>query len=811
LVLIGAAAAAIFYFDVFQLNRKSEGNSASATAADPVVVEEVDLKYTEVNSSLINDGVLTVKQGDALKFSSSVSLREISLRGGELVIKPRSDNVQILVEKLDIQSGDFKILRGSRDSGVARLSVSGILNITQNSTFQITSNSTSSRNIFISAKYIIINRGEFNIEHYGNSLVQIKSNAISISSGNLTVFAPKYSNRVEFLLDGSADIGDTDLFTSEQLSLGFNFISATNYSLIKMQGRQVLNSFVKISKTVNIGDTWIQLDRSVENDWFVGDRIAIGPTGYMHDEAEEFRIAEISGNRIRLNIPANYSHYGDLQTFDATWKVFTLDERAEVALLTRNIQVNAISSDGGQIMATEMSVLHLQYIEIFQGGHDGKLRRYPIHFHEIRSTPGQLVRGVAISRSRNRCITVHASNYILLENNVCFDIKGHAYFLEDAIEIGNQFIGNLGMFIKRSDVIPTDQSPTTFWITNANNTFIGNVASGSENSCFWFLAAYIPLNGNRFLPINPLISPWGVFDDNVAHSCRFGIQSNFAIDPISGKFGGGAIEPRIGGTAQGERIIMQTNRLVLHHCTDIADWIRTSTFAEYMCVGCILADNRLGFRLAFHHTVKDSLIVGASANYKCSQDRIWLPDPNNDASQFQKCTSGQGLTVYEGHALYDGPNEIDRVHFAGFYGRLSNISSYAFMNMAAQLKSIATIARKISYGKEVPLEGRIDLNGSHIISLSSTQLIDEDGSITGQPNSYLIPEILTVSETPNFPSYLGSFFGQFAPRYRWDKLFNHPPAEASSSCIKLGTSKTYSCNEKLGLLKLIYTYSTEPR
>jgi hypothetical protein len=180
----------------------------------------------------------------------------------------------------------------------------------------------------------------------------------------------------------------------------------------------IQNSFVRLSRTLNIGDGWIFVDRDVSNDWFVGDWIAVGATGYFYDESERFQILEISGGTaIRLSSLARYLHYGELQNYQSGWRNFTLDERAEVALLTRNIRMysnyqGANGTRGPQIMGTSGSVLNLQFIEIDRGGHENVLRRYPIHFHILGWTPGQVVRGCSIHRSG-----MHDDSF----NEQCFD------------------------------------------------------------------------------------------------------------------------------------------------------------------------------------------------------------------------------------------------------------------------------------------------------------------------------------------------------------------------------------------------------
>lgn len=154
-----------------------------------------------------------------------------------------------------------------------------------------------------------------------------------------------------------------------------------------------------------------------------------------------------------------------------------------------------------------------------------------------------------------------------------------------------------------------------------------------------------------------------------------------------------------------------TPNTVVHHTYDIAFWVRTGLNTEYSCVGCTLGYNRLGFRLASHHYVNDSLIVRQSENSRCSKNRSW-PE-NGAANRSESCTINVGLTTYEGIAVYDGPNDFNRIHFAGFYGSNQTPKSYIFMNMQALFKSVAQIIRKASFDPDVPQHSKANLVGSH--------------------------------------------------------------------------------------------------
>src|SRR5277367_1383659 len=97
------------------------------------------------------------------------------------------------------------------------------------------------------------------------------------------------------------------------------------------------NTWTKLSSTANAGATSIQvLDAS---GWRVGDEIVLASTDYNPRQAERRTIAAISGNKITLDKPLDYMHFGKI--------TFNVDERGEVGMLTRNIKIQA-SEDAAQ-------------------------------------------------------------------------------------------------------------------------------------------------------------------------------------------------------------------------------------------------------------------------------------------------------------------------------------------------------------------------------------------------------------------------------------------------------------------------------
>jgi hypothetical protein len=209
------------------------------------------------------------------------------------------------------------------------------------------------------------------------------------------------------------------------------------------------HTWTKLAKTANAGATSIEvLDAS---GWRAGDEIVLASTDYDPRQAEKRKVTAISGNTITLDKPLEYMHFGKI-TFD-------VDQRGEVGLLTRNIKIQA-SEDasqsffGGHIMAMPSSRMFVSGVELHRMGQNLTLARYPIHWHLVGDAKGQYVKNAAIHETYNRCVTVHGTNFLRIENNVTYNNVGHCFFLEDGIEHGNEFVKNLAIQTKCHTSLP---------------------------------------------------------------------------------------------------------------------------------------------------------------------------------------------------------------------------------------------------------------------------------------------------------------------------------------------------------------------
>ena len=92
--------------------------------------------------------------------------------------------------------------------------------------------------------------------------------------------------------------------------------------------------------------------------------------------------------------------------------------------------------------------MFVEGVELNRMGQHMTLARYPIHWHLVGDAKGQYIKNASIHDTYNRCVTVHGTNFLRVENNVTYNIVGHCFFLEDGIEHGNEFVRNLAIQIK---------------------------------------------------------------------------------------------------------------------------------------------------------------------------------------------------------------------------------------------------------------------------------------------------------------------------------------------------------------------------
>eukprot|EP00058_Branchiostoma_floridae_P009022 XP_002594510.1 hypothetical protein BRAFLDRAFT_124969 [Branchiostoma floridae] len=297
--------------------------------------------------------------------------------------------------------------------------------------------------------------------------------------------------------------------------------------------------------------------------WEPGDHIVLASTDYNMEQAEEFELmpcGECSNHQVKINGKAKYTHFGEVSD--------EVDMRGEVGLLTRNVKFQGEVEDecygnnfcqffdydtyGGHLkILSGFKNVHLSGIEFTRMGQQ-VVGSYPVHFHmagDVDEVGGYsrptYVRELSIHHCFSRCVTIHGTHGLLVQDTVGYDTLGHCFFLEDGVEQRNVLDHNLGLVTRAGTLLPTDrddnmcrtmrdgvygdyvplpysdcQALSTFWIAHPNNVLINNAAAGSLHGGIWYIFHRKPtgLSDGSAPMYESERTPLGRFYNNRVHS-----------------------------------------------------------------------------------------------------------------------------------------------------------------------------------------------------------------------------------------------------------------------------------------------------
>ncbi len=546
---------------------------------------------------------------------------------------------------------------------------------------------------------------------------------------------------------------------------------------LNLHGNQK-NTWTKLTSTAAAGSMSIQVSNA--SGWRVGNEIVLASTDYDPRQAEQRSITAIKGNTITLDRKLDYMHFGKI--------TFGVDERGEVGLLTRNIKVQA-SEDaaqsffGGHIMAMPTSKMYVEGVELTRMGQNLTLARYPIHWHLVGDALGQYIKNAAIHHTYNRCVTVHGTHNLRVENNVTYNTVGHCFFMEDGIEHGNEFIRNLAMQTKchtsqpcvptnlaaagesagfddrqgvrasgqtsKEVLLPSDNTVSSFWITNPDNTYRDNVAAGSDANGFWMSLPEHP-NG-AFLGTDASKATWPrrtafrQFKGNVAHSNYDGFMFDRNI-AANNTFGvtGSSHQPKLDpADATAKTVESVFSQLTAYKNRNGGIWGRGEmhTFTDLK-----LADNAMGYTHAsgnfgrdpYTSRVLNSLFVGESEN---------VGNPKTPA----EVAYGRSLPKPQlpdfpirGYEYYDYRHDVQNSTFVNYQDnatRKTGAISYLLFTSFGVSTENAVEGAKFINAKPVyfpTLERKWGNDNGSSAAWKVAAIHDKDGSVSGVPNSYIL-------------------------------------------------------------------------
>uniref|UniRef100_A0AAQ5ZWF9 hyaluronoglucosaminidase n=1 Tax=Amphiprion ocellaris TaxID=80972 RepID=A0AAQ5ZWF9_AMPOC len=538
----------------------------------------------------------------------------------------------------------------------------------------------------------------------------------------------------------------------------------------------------------------LNLQDEVQPTWQSGDRIVIASTDYSMHQAEEFTLLpcpHCTRRQVRIQGKPQYNHVGEI--------VDGVDMRAEVALLSRNIliygemenscygnnmcQFYSHDTYGGHIkIFSNFSSVHLSHVELKNMGQQREKSRYPIHFHmcgDVDQSGGYweptYVDGLSIHHSFSRCLTIHATNGLLVKNTVGYDTLGHCFFLEDGIEQRNTFFHNLGLLTRPGTLLPTDRNETlctsikdkvykgytpspsteckavsTFWIANPNNNLISNAAAGSQDAGIWFVFHSSSTGDSHGLvpETKAELTPLGIFYNNRVHS---NFKAGLFIDKGVKTTNASAADPReylcLDNNARFRphqnadpsrpRVAAVIDTLISFKNNDLGAWIRGGDIVIQNS-----GDGSYPKDEGSSQEVTQSLFVGESRNRGTNggQNKYW--GVGGTDGKMRTLPRNRTFPI-RGFQIYDGPLRLTQSTFRGFIPtperytsavgfNLKNTWQLTPRNNLSQLSFPSTVGLRAFFGRPGQWFEENDLDGD-----KNSIFHDVDGSVTGYRDTYV--------------------------------------------------------------------------
>ena len=320
--------------------------------------------------------------------------------------------------------------------------------------------------------------------------------------------------------------------------------------------------FGKLESLPKQGDSELVLTRAPLN-WEVGDRIAITGEWRSGQSHEEFEILGIDGKRVKVDRVRFNHHVPDGMSL-------------YVANLTRNVAF--ISEDPSQIdQRGHVMFMHSPNVDVHNAGFYGLGRtdkrnpvddpvldddghliegtglnprgRYSAHFHRNGTTFDQepaVITGSVVVDSPGWGFVNHDS-YVLMEDNISFDVVGAGFATEFGSEIGS-FRNNLAFksegsgdrIRSRENIFDFGHAGHGFWFQGGGVEVVDNIAAGHKDAAFVyftrstkaeFLAANLPnpdiAKGQEYLPVGDV--PIRKFNRNIAFGSKTGLETWFHL------------------------------------------------------------------------------------------------------------------------------------------------------------------------------------------------------------------------------------------------------------------------------------------
>ncbi|TAH35983.1 MAG: hypothetical protein EYC70_12100 [Planctomycetota bacterium] len=495
-----------------------------------------------------------------------------------------------------------------------------------------------------------------------------------------------------------------------------------NGAALRLFGRDPVPAWTRLAEGFEIArdqaDLTLESPSGMLDGWLEAgydSEFVVASTDFDQKQAERFRIAGIS-NGTTLHLPSGerfaYYHCGRIQT-PAADPQFDVDQRAEVALLTRNLRVEgerlpddpAVShedwfphllfhpgtdtGDGGPWAPS----IRLRAVEFTRLGREGVMRRYPVHFHRMGAAHdarrNEIV-NCSVHDTFHHGIVVHGTHGLHVQGNVVYNTVGHGYYFEDDADAAHdardcRVHGNLGLVNFPTDVelAPPARSShcdcagvgvivekaSAFYFSSAIHDIQDNVAAGAYFAGFYLAP---PVYDRR------LRGPeWGAPGDVVLFR---GNRAHSSGDLPGGNGGFGVYQNTVNRPVPG--LVQRFEDITAYKCRWHGIWIRSLGSVEL--TRATTADCRSGFYPASvgdrepgegHFLVSDCVFIGETDNRgepSVFQQNAYEQHAGRSLPQTvpymvnEEEVHEERWDVLCGIEMYDGFNELRNCRFARF-------------------------------------------------------------------------------------------------------------------------------------------------
>ena len=541
--------------------------------------------------------------------------------------------------------------------------------------------------------------GELEIEDSRDHTIE--ADLIVINGGALIAGSEEnpFVNNIRFVLHGNNSSPEYRLDDMASPTVGAKAMGVFGQLILYSSVPNVTWTF--LSEAAAAGSSVIAIEGQIDG-WQVGDSIVITSTSYDANETEVFEINLISGNHITLSGNLQYNHSGGSDRIGPSGEFY---HRAEVGLLSRRITI----ANGEATFANEeafgcrvlvssnanyLGTAQLKGVEFSGCGQLGYTDsfdpRFALAFLNIGRQIGpysSFVQSCSFHDGYNTAIGVFFSSNLVINDNVIHRTVGDSVIITGSDHTINHNLASMAQFIGtyRDRNEPDNELWTAnFELSEATDfEFMNNAAAGGAKAGFH-------THGEECSEDNEI-----VMRNNIAHSSLHCVHL---------------------GYSDGHADCSRFNSFTLFNCYHYGFF--SYSRAGIQITDSVFVNNKAAIYVsvigpgALSHEVgmksvdiENTLIVSASTDFDCAQDRI-IPDiANHELSGIGLQSRSRGHVGIIAASFLSGAGHFPPapwfsiISYPAING-ITNVNNVTFINFQTRCGSQRDVVLRTSPGSE---------------------------------------------------------------------------------------------------------------